>query len=195
MKHLSLLYLFLCISLASCSQVFTSAPDYTEAAATLGVHRLQIDGDFIAILSPYEFQLVYPDFLIQYGLSKRLDLRLGLQNIYVSQPKGEDIRGLGDLEVGSKYLMVSTRKFTGSLVNHVVLKTGHKKLSNGSPGIISKVCFTYIPGKTYEIGVNSNYDYYTISNNYFSFNTQMAQNSINLFSSHWILMDHFPNHR
>lgn len=83
-------------------ELITDRPDQTESSAVVPRGYFQIESGITYTGEGSESRtLEYPGTLLRFGMSKRVELRLGTQG-FVSELEGNNTTGYGDSEIGTK---------------------------------------------------------------------------------------------
>jgi len=81
-------------------ELVTDRPDFTESAIVIPAKTVQIESGFTWIDESTSEALSGPEVLVRWGLSERLELRIGLPDWV--DPRGGS-SGVGDSSIGAKF--------------------------------------------------------------------------------------------
>uniref|UniRef100_UPI0040478154 transporter n=1 Tax=Polaribacter sp. TaxID=1920175 RepID=UPI0040478154 len=162
-----LAYLFLLISSFCFGQtISTDRPDQTESATLVGLKSLQLESGILFSFANESFgnivrQLVH-SILLRYGFSKKIELRLYQEhetNRFDLQ--NQAISGLKNLQIGLKLLLFQKHESPTeiTIISHVIVPTGSKKIDQNTFGIINKLAFSHRIGEQLNISYNLGYDF------------------------------------
>ncbi len=114
-------------------------PDFTESAITITPGRVQFEGGATHVDSGAVDSVELGEVLVRLGLSRRLELRLGLP-IYASvdDPSAGDPSGFTDSTIGVKVALGESRGWTTAVLVGTTLPTGSSEFRepHPQPGVV-----------------------------------------------------------
>lgn len=149
-----LLFLFFAFStkFLLSQEIITDRPDQTESAAVVGKNIYQIEsGALNEIDDKGKKTFSMPTNLFRYGVSEKVELRLGLQHV------DEKNYGIGSFEIGSKINLNKNKnsKTQIALLSHFILPKKEESL-----GLMNLMSLSHEPIKRLSVGYNLGYTHF-----------------------------------
>ncbi len=127
-----------CATPANAQDLATDRPDFTESAVVIPTHSIQVEGGFTWEQSSSDVRaLAGPELLIRWGLTPRIELRLGFPG-YLALRNHTDLDGFVDSSLGTKLQIVTDAKgWDVAGIVAVSLPTGAESLTSDGwdPGL------------------------------------------------------------
>ncbi|MEO5799603.1 MAG: transporter [Gemmatimonadales bacterium] len=151
---------------SSTEPINTDRPDFTESSTLVPLHRLQFESGYSWTEAKANAggggSATFPELLIRYGLSNRLEFRVGQSFTRVSPPAGQGsgITGRDDLYLGLKIGLGAQRggQPALALLAHTSLPTGDSKTSASGtyPGLAILAGWDLSPDWSLDTGIEAN---------------------------------------
>ena len=149
----------------SAQELVTDRPDQTESSSTIPKRSLQIESGITIERQSKDDMLSFllPTTLLRYGLTEKIELRLGEQIMYNTLEKSsKEYFGLSDLELGAKFQILKNESGNSEIafLSHLVVPTGSNNFSNEKVGTINKLAISHSINNRLDFGYNIGYDYF-----------------------------------
>lgn len=142
----------------------TDRPDFTESADTIAPGRVQLETGYTFTDEERDTEThAWGEVLVRIGLSRSVELRLGLNSYLQTSRPGEDLSGLEDSSVGVKIKLQDSRPGSArpqvALILGAALPTGSSeyRASHAQPG--SALALGWGLSPRLGLGANVNYAY------------------------------------
>ena len=152
LKYLPLLFFVFFSKFILSQEIITDRPDQTESAVVVGKNIFQIESGLLNEVDDLGVKFFsMPTNLFRYGISEKIELRLGLQHI------NEKNYGVGGFEIGSK---INLNKGPNSntkiaLLSHIIFPEKEENL-----GVMNLMSLSHDPIKGFSVGYNLGYTHF-----------------------------------
>ncbi len=146
--------------------IITDRPDFTESSSLVPAHRLQFESGYTwteaSRTSGGGGSGTWPELLVRYGLSHRLELRLGESFTSISPPvgQGRPFTARDDLYLGMKVALGAQRKSRPqfAILAQATLPTGDSRTTANTtlPGLGLLAGWVFSPQWSLDLGVEVN---------------------------------------
>lgn len=117
----------------SAAAITTDRPDFTESAYAVGRGIFQLESGFtVQQLGTNSHAMSAPELLLRYGLSNRVELRVGLPDFARAIESGRVRSGAGDAYAGLKVPLLDGRAGALALIPALNLPIGADHFTSGS---------------------------------------------------------------
>jgi hypothetical protein len=149
------------------AQIVTDRPDQTESSLTVPSGAFQMESGITASFQNDSRVLSVPNFLVRYGLSEKIELRLFNQVLdFRPTSNSNRFQFIDDLQFGTKIQLMDKEESNTSIaiLSHLILPTGDEFFGISKVGTMTRLCVSHKLTESIGLAYNVGYQNFATPN-------------------------------